>query len=65
LKVNVPLVSFLEGDALDDLAEAIRRQIGGQPEGDESLERALQQIEQMTDEEVEALLAQKKQQLAP
>lgn len=65
LKVNVPLVSFLEGDALDDLAAAIRRQIGGQPEEDESLERALQQIEQMSDEEVEALLAQKKQQLAP
>jgi NADP-dependent 3-hydroxy acid dehydrogenase YdfG/acyl carrier protein len=65
LKVNVPLVSFLEGDSLDDLAAAIRRQIGGPPEEDESLERALQQIEQMSDEEVEALLAQKRQQLAP
>ena len=65
LKVSVPLVSFLEGDALADLAAAIRHQLGDESEEADPLEQALQQIEQMSDEEVEALLAQKKQQLAP
>ncbi|MEX2553288.1 MAG: acyl carrier protein, partial [Actinomycetota bacterium] len=65
LKVNVPLVSFLEGDSLDDLAAEIRLQLGDEPDENDSLEKALRQIEQMSDEEVEALLAQKKQQLAP
>ena len=64
LKVSVQLVSFLEGSALKDLSKIILEQIDARSSEPDRLMQAMQQIEHMSDEEVEALLAQKRQQHA-
>lgn len=66
LGVTVELVSFLEGGSLSDMAtELLSTQLNqGAPQQDDRLNRAMDLVDQMSDDAVEALLAEKRRQLA-
>ena len=63
LAVSVPIVTFLEGSSLADLSSHVLSQLPTESSGKESdrMARAMQKLDQMSDEEVTALLAKKKQ----
>jgi NAD(P)-dependent dehydrogenase (short-subunit alcohol dehydrogenase family) len=66
LPVRVKVVSFLEGSSPADLAAKLLSQLpaetaAAEPGGGDRMARALEQIGQMSDEAVAALLAEKKQ----
>jgi hypothetical protein len=67
LTVRVKVVNFLEGSSPADLAAKLLSQLpteapgAGEPAKADRMARALEQIDQMSDEAVAALLAEKRQ----